>query len=297
MTTTPPLMTSILSFEDERRGYRGNLGSPTDGWIQFRQEERDDLMPQIAALQKKIHDYTAALAPKPVAATNAWQPKSMLRTKNMVSALTPAQERDAALILQRKREDEQREENRKARGQGRTPTILYPELGSLQWIEHADKRAANAAGMRLAQTSLSVAPPPDLRKELAAVEMQHSKLTQRLAKVDADIVAFQASIRDDIASAQWKASGFKGPVPAHIQAAQARWMAELSAGLDTALPLRGHSSWGKAASVWIGGERPAVPVKKVFSWEDIYVPSDSDEEDEDEEAAIAAAAWDEYETA
>lgn len=273
--------------------------TPLD-WIQFRQEERDDLMPQIAALKKKIDDYTAALAPKPVAATNAWQPKSMLRTKNIVSALTPAQERDAALILQRKREDEQREENRKARAQGRTPTILYPELGSLQWIEHADKRAANAAGMRLAQTSLSVAPPPDLRKELAAVEIQHSKLTQRLAKVDADIVAFQASIRDDIASAQWKASGFKGPAPAHIQAAQARWMAELTAGLDTALPLRGHSSWGKAACVWIGGDRPAVPViKKVFSWEDIYVPSDSDDDDEDEDDAIAAAAaeWQEYESA
>lgn len=268
-----------------------------DGWIQFRQEERDDLMPQIAALQKKIDDYTAALAPKK-AATNAWQPKTMMRTKNIVSALTPAQERDAALILQRKREDEQREENRKARGQGRTPTILYPELGSLQWIEHADKRAANAAGMRLAQMSIASAPITDIHKELTAVEMQHSKLTQRLAKVDADIVAFQASIRDDLASAQWKASGFKGPVPAHIQAAQARWMAELTAGLDTALPLRGHSSWGKAASVWIGGERLPVPVKKVFSWEDIYVPSDSEEEDEEEDAVAAAEAlWQEYESA
>jgi len=279
------------------------MTSPT-GWIQFRQEERDDIIPQIAVLQKKIDYYIAALAPKPApAATNAWQSKDKLRTKNTIAVITPAQERDAALILQRKREDEQREENRKARGQGRTPTILYPELGSLRWIEHADKRAANAAGQRLAQMNLTTAPLPDMRKELAAVEAAHSKLTQRLAKVDADIVAFQASIRDDYASAEWKASGFKGPVPAHIQAAQARWLAELTAGLDTALPLRGHSSWGKTARVWIGGERPAVTIKRVFSWEDIYVPSDSEAEDEAEAEAEAEEQenleqeWESYESA
>lgn len=262
-------------------------------WTIFRQEERDELLSKIADLNKGIdrcNEVILAHKPKP-ATQNAWQSKSILRAKTVAPKLTPAQERDAALVLQRKREDEQREENRRAQAQGRKAEILYPELGGLQWIQGLGQRAAMEAGLaqnaaRIAASAAEIAAKTPLivaQKELVVLEDSLKKLNDRLSKVNGDITLFTQRIKENEEGAEWSKGGFRGTVPAYIVDAQKRWDTDMDSKLDTSLPLRGNPAFGTIVRSWRPGHEPNAPVvsdKQPFSWEDLYSSEDEDEEDE-----------------
>lgn len=272
------------------------IQNPWSEWTAFRQQERDEILRSVADIKLRVdhcNEVIDAHKPKPVQG-NAWQSRSMLRTKPATATLTPAQERDAALVVQRKREDEQREENRKAQAQGRTPNILYPDLGAIRWVQDHSKRAALDAGMAQNAAARAAAdadaarktPLAVAKKNLLLLEGSLKKLTDRLTKVDCDIAHFLLRAREDIEAHAWRQSGFRGQTPAHIDAAQKRWDAEMNAKLDTSLPLRGNPAFGKITRAWRPGHQPdapAIPHTHFFTWEDIYVPSSDDEEDEDDE--------------
>jgi hypothetical protein len=264
-------------------------------WTLFRQEERDDILSKVAHINKGIdrcNEVILAHKPKP-ATQNAWQSKSILRAKSSAPKLTPAQERDAALVLQRKREDEQREENRRAQAQGRKPEVLYPELGGLQWIQGLGQRAAMEAGLaqnsaRIAASAAEIAAKTPLivaQKELATLEESLKKFTERLSKVNGDIALFTLRIKENEEGDVWSKGGFQGNVPAYIVDSQKRWNADMDSTLDTSLPLRGNPAFGTIVKSWRQGHEPDAPIvsdKKPFSWEDLY-SSEDEEEEEDEE--------------
>jgi len=275
-------------------------------WALYRQKERDEITSSVADIKKNVdrcNEIIASHKPKPAQAGNAWQSKSTLRVKASAAIkLTPAQERDAALVLQRKQEGEQREENRKASAQGRKPNILYPELGGLHWVQDHGKRSALEAGMaqNVARASAAAAeeanktPLAVAQKELVYLENSLKRFTDRLSKVDVDIAHFQQRASEDAASIAWRQSGMRGcDAPPHITAAQKRWDAEMDAKLDTSLPLRGNPLFGKSAWSWRVGHEPDAPVAvKPFSWEDIYETSDDEEEND---AVITEEDVDDYE--
>ena len=271
------------------------------GWALYRTQERDEIQSSVADIKKNIVRCTETIlahTPKPAEKGNVWQSRATLRAKVAAAPrLTPAQERDAALVLQRKREDEQREENRKAQEQRRTPNILYPELGGMHWVQDHGKRyaleagkaqiaarAAAAAAEEAAKTPLAVA-----QKEIATLETSLKKLNDRLSKVDCDIAHFQLRAGEDAATEAWRINGYrKSDEPPHIVAAQKRWDAEMDAKLDTSLPLRGNPQFGKTTWSWRPGHEPDAPVaqQKPFSWEEIYETSEeaiTEEEDEAED--------------
>lgn len=276
-------------------------------WTNFRQQERGDILKSVADIKLRVdrcNEVIDAHTPKPVQG-NAWQSRSLLRSKPASVKLTPAQERDAALITQRRCEDEQREENRKAQAQGRTPDILYPEIGSIRWVQDHSKRAALEAGMAQNAAARAAAaaeaarktPLAVAQKDLIQLEGSLKKLTDRLTKVDCDIAHFQLRAREDIESQEWRLGGFRGPTPAHIVAAQKRWDSEMDATLDTSLPLRGNPAFGKITRSWRAGHEPgaiAPVVVSTFTWEDIYMPSSDEEDDEEDEKEIVAENPEEY---
>ena len=263
-------------------------------WTIFRQEERGELLSKIADLNKEIdrcNEIILAHKPKP-ATQNAWQSKTILRAKTVApTRLTPAQERDAALILQRKHEEEQREENRRAQAQGRKPEILYPELGGLQWIQGLGQRAAmeaglaqNAARMAVSVSEIAAKNPMIIaQKELVVLEDSRKKLTDRLSKVDGDIDLFTRRIKEIEEGDVWSRGGFRGSVPEYIHDAQKRWNVHIDSLLDTSLPLRSNPVFGMITRSWRPGHEPnAEPVQKQFSWDIRYEDEDEDE-DEDQD--------------
>lgn len=267
-------------------------------WTNFRQQERGDILQSVADIKLRVdrcNEVIDAHTPKHTNThTNAWQSRSLLRSKPAPVKLTPAQERDAALIIQRKCEDEQREENRKAQAQGRTPHILYPEIGSIRWVQDHSKRAALEAGMAQNAAARAVAaaeaarktPLAVAQKDLIQLEGSLKKLNDRLTKVDSDIAHFQLRAREETESQAWRLGGFRGQTPAHIVAAQKRWDSEMDAKLDTSLPLRGNPAFGKIVREWRAGHEPGATVPVVpttFTWEDIYMPSSDEEDDEEDE--------------
>jgi hypothetical protein len=270
------------------------INNPWPEWTLFRKQERDAILSQVADINKGIdrcNETILAHKPKPAPQGNAWQSKTMLRAKASTTKLTPAQERDAALVLRRKQEEEQREENRKAQAQGRIPDVLYPELGGLRWIQEHGKRAAMEAGLsqnasRIAASAAEIATKTPLvvaQKELVSLENSLKKLNDRLSKVDCDISHFTKQTRDICEGEEWSKNGFKGDTPAYIRDAQKRWNADIDSKLDTSLPLLGHPAFGTITKSWRPGHQPGevvVPVVKPFSWEDLY---SSDEEDEDDD--------------
>lgn len=278
-------------------------------WTVFRQLERDELSLRIADINKDIERCNQIIAehkPKQIQNQNqnAWQSRSMLRAKNAPVKLTPAQERDAALVIQRKQEEEQREENRRAQAQGRKPVVLYPQLGSLQWIQEHGKRAAMEAGLaqnaaRIASAAAEESNRTTLAvsiKELARLEAVVKPLTERLHKVESDISLFTLRVQENIEGCEWSSRGYTGNTPAYIRDAQTRWNSEIDSTLDTSLPLRGHTDFGKITKSWRPGHQPgsATP-KPTFSWDDLYESeTESEDNDEDEDHEDNESLEDEY---
>jgi len=270
------------------------INNPWKEWTIFREQERDEILSQVADINKGIercNEVILAHKPKPATQGNAWQSKTMLRAKASTPKLTPAQERDAALVLRRKQEEEQRDENRKAQTQGRKPDVLYPELGGLQWIQGHGKRAAMDAGLaqnaaRIAASAAEIAAKTPLvvaQKELVSLENSLKKFNERLSKVDCDISHFTQQSRNIYEGEAWSKSGFKGDTPAYIIDAQKRWDADMDSKLDTSLPLRGNPAFGTIVRSWRPGHEPNAVVsdKQPFSWEDFYSSEDEDEEEDE----------------
>jgi hypothetical protein len=261
--------------------------------------QRDEIRSTIADIDAKITHYNTVIQahmPKietQAPAVNPWRIRA--RTQATPTKLTPAQERDAALVLQRKREDEQREENRKALAQGRTPVILYGEYSG-RWVQDQSKRSALEAG--IAQAAAAAAeeaariaaknPLAVAKREIVGLEESRKKESEMLLKVEADIAHFQRRMQEDDESEAWRISGFRSNTPTHIQEAQKRWMAEINATLDTCLPLRAHPLFGKVATTLREGFVPHATIKnmkKTLTWEQIARdPDDSNESDESDES-------------
>ena len=170
--------------------------------------QRDEMAEQAALLRAKVESAENHL--KSLEVPTGW--KARIPVAKMLSA---QQQYEADLIVARKREAEQRDENQRAKKEGRKPTILYPVVEQ------------------------TVSPKDAVKKELESRIQALQKLEVRLTSAEAVLAKAAKLIRDEDEREAWAESNYTIPMPKGMVELCARWAAEANARCDTVIPLSG----------------------------------------------------------